>query len=162
MEASTGIRHLCDLYVRRAGIIGAFYCAVPTAAWFLGMFATLPFREIYVLRMGIALVAGCAMAALANRFAVDMWAAKHRSPAGPGSVLDGLLLGAASGWGTALVPPLTSLIASNHLEQAKAFVIVAWLSSAAIGAVVGGILAAVGRRHLPREAGASVEAGRQP
>jgi len=162
MEAPTGIRRLCDLYVRRAGLIGGVYCAAPTTVWFLGMFVALPFREVYVLRMALALVAGCAVAALANRFAVDMWVAKHRSPAGPGSVLDGLLLGAASGWATALVPPLTSLIASNHLEQAKAFVIVAWLSSAAIGAVVGAGLAAIGRRHLPREAGASVEAGRQP
>ncbi|HOX07736.1 MAG TPA: hypothetical protein PK280_15155 [Planctomycetota bacterium] len=160
MESSGGLRRLSELYVRRAGLFGALYCAVPTLAWFGGMFVLLPFREVYALRLGLALVAGCTAAALANRFAVDMWVAKHRSAAGPATVCDGTLLGVASGWGTALVPPLTSLIASNHLEQAKTFVLVAWLSSAAVGAVMGSILAAIGRRHLDR--GTPAPAAGQP
>ena len=148
METPGGMRRLCDLYIRRAGLAGMVYCAVPTAAWFAVMIATQPFREVYLLRLAIALVGGCAAAALANRFAVDLWVAKHRSPAGPATVFDGLLLGAGSGWGTALVPPLTGLIDSHHLENAKSLVIIGWLASAAVGAVVGAVLAAIGRRHL--------------
>jgi MFS family permease len=160
MESSGGLRRLCDLYVKRAWLAGMVYCAVPTVAWFAVVFAVRDFREVYLLRLAIALVAGCAVAALANQFAVNMWVAKHRSSAGPATVFDGLLLGAASGWGTALVPPLTGLIASHGLEATKTLIIAGWLASAAVGAILGAILAVIGRKHLDRGAPAPA-AGQQ-
>lgn len=155
-----GMKRLCELYVRRADVAGIVYCAVPTLAWFGGLFATQPFREVYLLRLALALGAGCAVAAVVNRFGARLWAAKHRSPAGPATVLDGALIGAACGWGTALVPPLTSLIESNHEPEARLFVIVAWLLSAAVGALVGSILANAGRRHLPAGTPSAAEGGK--
>jgi len=152
MEGPSGMKRLCELYLRRAWLAGVVYCAVPTVAWFAVVFAIRDFREVYLLRLAIALVAGCAVAALANQFAVNLWVAKHRSPAGPATVFDGLLLGAASGWGTALVPPLTGLIASHGLEATKTLIIAGWLASAAVGAVLGAVLAAIGRKHLDRQA----------
>jgi len=147
MAAGT-MRNLCRFYVRRAAPIGAFYSLVPTALWFAGVFALVPFREVYVLRLALALVVGSAVGALVNRVGVRLWVAKHLSPHGPGTVLDGALIGAACGWGAALIPPLTALIGSNHLETAKTFVIAAWLVAAANGTLLGALLAAVGRRHL--------------
>jgi hypothetical protein len=109
---------------------------------------TQDFRGVYLLRLALALTVGSAVAALANRLGVRLWVAKHLSPQGPGTVLDGVLIGVACGWGAALVPPLTALIGSQHIEMAKTFIIAAWLITTTNGAVLGGILAAVGRRHL--------------
>jgi hypothetical protein len=63
-------------------------------------------------------------------------------------VLDGLLIGGAIGLGIALIPPLTSLILSNHIEEAKTFIVAAWLSAAGIGGLFGAILACIGRKCM--------------
>jgi len=142
-------QRLCRFYVERVALVGALYCVVPTLVWFTWMFASLPFRGVYVLRLALSILLGTPVAAAANRFALSLWLLKHRSPSGPGTALDGLLIGGAAGYGSALLPPLTALIATNHPEQAKTFILAAWLAASAIGALWGAALASFGRRHLP-------------
>lgn len=148
---SGGMKRACDFYIRHAGIIGALYCIVPTLAWFGVIFATVAFRDVYLLRLGLSLVVGGLIAAWVNHFGLWLWIAKHRSPRGPAGLIDGGLVGAAVGVGACFLPPLTSLIHSNHLDLAKTFVIVAWLAAPAFGAIIGMALAAVGRKHVGRE-----------
>ncbi|MCY3024397.1 MAG: hypothetical protein NTW87_35940 [Planctomycetota bacterium] len=142
---------LCDGYIRRAGLIGALYGIVPVVLWFGATFVVLPFREVYVLRFVLALVTSGVAGAVLNRFGLNLWLIKHRSPAGPATVFDGALIGGAIGAGIALLPPLTSLISSNHLEEAKSCIIGAWLLSAVLGCVIGGTLAVMGRQGVERE-----------
>ena len=80
-----------------------------------------------------------------------MWLTKHRSDSGPGTILDGSLNGAAIGIGSALLPDLTSLIGTNHLEMAKTFIIVTYISSAFWGGVIGGVVAAIGFKYISRD-----------
>jgi len=64
------------------------------------------------------------------------------------------LLGLAAALGyelnavTALLPALTSLISSNHLEMAKTFIIVSYIASALVGGIIGTMVAALGRKYL--------------
>ena len=150
MDNENRMRRLCHFYIRWAGAIGALYCIVPSLIWFGGAFATLPFRPVYVLRMVLSLVVGTPVAAYANWFGVQLWLIKHRSDAGPATILDGSVIGAPVGMATAFVPPLTALIASNHPHEATVFIIVSWLIAIGIGTVFGGTLAAIGRKHLER------------
>jgi hypothetical protein len=151
MAEGSGVKRACDFYIRHVRFIGALYCVVPTLAWFGGTFAKVDFREVYLARLGISLVVGGLIAAWVNRFGLWLWIIKHRSPRGPATVIDGGLIGAAVGVGSCFLPPLTSLIHTNHPEMAKTFIIIAWLAAPAIGAVIGMILAAVGRKHVERE-----------
>jgi hypothetical protein len=137
---------LCDLYIKRAGLIGLFHCAIPSFAWFIGMLLFVPFREVYLVRLGLCLAIGCPIGAYLNRYSVDAWLAKHRSDAGPARIIDGTLNGAAVGIGTALLPALTSLIGSNHLEMAKTFIIASYVASTFLGGIIGTMVAAVGRK----------------
>lgn len=144
------MKRLCDLYIRHAGLIGAIFCIIPTLVWFVGMFVSIPFREVYVLRMGLCLVFGSAIAAYLNRYGVETWLCKHRSNSGPATIVDGILIGAAVGIGSALLPALTVFIRTNHPEEAKTFVIISYLSVIIVGSVFGGILAAIGRKYISR------------
>jgi len=144
------MKRLCDFYIRRVAAIGALYALVPILIWFTGTFVLIPFRPVYVIRLIVSLVIGVPLAAFANRFGLRLWLIKHGSSEGPATVLDGVLIGAASGVATVLVPPVTALISSHHPEEAKTFVIAAWLAGIAIGALLGGILASIGRAHLDR------------
>jgi hypothetical protein len=144
------MKRLCDLYIHYAGLIGAIFCIIPTLVWFIGMFVTIPFREVYLLRLGLCLVIGSAIAAYLNRYGVETWLCKHRSSSGPASIGDGILIGAAVGLGSALLPALTSLIKTNHPEKAKTFIIISYLSVIIIGSVIGGILAAIARKYVSR------------
>lgn len=150
MENGDSMERFCQLYIRRVVWIGAFYCIVPTVIWFGGMFILLPFRSVYVLRLVLSLMVGPPLAAWANRFALQLWLVKHRSREGPATVLDGAAVGAAAGMATALLPPLTAFIATNHPMQARTFIILSWLAAIAIGALFGGTLAALGRAYLKR------------
>ena len=142
------MKRLCDIYIRRAGQIGALYCAVPTVAWFAGMFIVLPFREVYVLRAVLSLIIGCSIGAYINRFGMSLWLMKHRSKEGPATAFDGTLVGAAIGFGIAFLPTLTSLIGTNHPEQAKTFIIISTAGAAIIGGCFGGTLGTIGRKNL--------------
>ena len=138
---------LCDLYIRRAGLVGVFHCALPAFGWFAGMLLFVPFREVYLVRLALCLAVGCPIGAYLNRYSVDMWLTKHHSDAGPAKIIDGALNGAAVGIGTALLPALTSLISTNHPEMAKTFIIVSYVAAALLGAIIGTMFAAVGRKY---------------
>jgi len=142
------MKTLCDLYIKRAGWVGIFHCAVPTIAWITYIFFTVPFRDVYLLRLGLCLVIGCPIGAFLNRHSVDMWLAKHQGEKGPATILDGTINGAAVGIGTALLPALTSLISTHHLEMAKTFIIVVYVASAAVGAIIGSMVSAIGRKYI--------------
>jgi len=142
------MKRLCDFYIRWVATIGALYCIVPTLIWFAVLFLSVPFRSVYVLRLILAVGIGGPLAGFSNRAGLRFWLIKHGSSDGPATVLDGILIGAACGMGTVLVPPLTSLIASHHLQQARSLIIVLWLVGMAVGCLIGGTLAAIGRRHI--------------
>ena len=144
------MKRLCNFYIRHAGPIGAAYCAIPAIVWILATSALVGFREVYLLRLGLCLVFGCAIAAYLNRYGVNAWLCKHRSTIGPATVRDGALIGAAVGIGSALLPALTALIRTNHLKMAKTFIIVTYLGTALVGAVMGSMLAAIGRKYIDR------------
>jgi len=146
------MKKLIDFYICRAKLIGAMYCLVPTILWFGAMFILLPFRGVYMFRLVLSILFGGLLAAFFNDFGLKLWLVKHHSKEGPATVPDGALIGAAIGVGCALIPPLTSLIRSNHIEEAKTFIIVSWLIAAGIGAIMGGGLAMIGRRHIERNA----------
>ena len=141
------MKKLCNLYIQRAGLVGFFHCAIPSFVWFAGMLLFVPFREVYLLRLGLCLAVGCPVGAYLNRYSVDMWLAKHHSDSGPARIIDGTLNGAAVGIGTAFLPALTALISSNHLEMAKTFVIVSYIASSFVGGIIGTLFAAVGRKY---------------
>jgi CDP-diglyceride synthetase len=142
------MKKLCDLYIQHAGWVGVFHCALPSLVWLGSMLVFVPFRGVYLVRLALCLAVGCPIGAYLNRYSVDMWLAKHRGDSGPAKIIDGTLNGAAVGIGTALLPALTSLISSNHPEMAKTFIIVAYIAAALVGAVIGSMVAAVGRKYL--------------
>jgi hypothetical protein len=142
------MKKLCDLYIKQAGLVGVFHCALPSLGWFVSILLFVPFREVYIVRLALCLAIGCPIGAYLNRYSVDMWLLKHYSDSGPAKVIDGTLNGAAVGIGTALLPALTSLINSNHLEMAKTFIIVSYIASALVGGIIGTMVAAVGRKYI--------------
>lgn len=149
------MKRLCDLYIRHAGWIGAGFCAFPALVWFVAVLLSVPFREVYLLRLGLCLAVGSPVAAFLNRYGVDAWICMHRSPRGPATVVDGILVGAAIGFGSALLPVLTVFLWTNHPEAAKTFAIVGYLSVTAAGAILGAVLAAIGRKYVDRPPGAN-------
>ena len=150
MPEESSMARLCEAYIRRAGVIGLLYCAVPVVVGYAIEFASAPFRSVYVLRLILSLVLGGALGAFLNRFGLSLWLAKHKSSNGPATVADGLLIGAGVGFGTTVIPLLTILIATHHPEQAKTFIICAWLIAMAVGAIIGAGLAVIGREHVKR------------
>lgn len=142
------MKRLSDLYIRRAGWVGFFHCAIPALGWFIVMLLFVPFREVYLVRLGLCLAIGGPIGAYLNRYSVDLWLTKHHSDSGPARIIDGTLNGAAVGIGTALLPALTALIGTNHPEMAKTFVIVAYVAAAFVGGIIGTLIAVVGRRYL--------------
>jgi hypothetical protein len=140
------MKRLCDFYIRHAGWIGAAYCAVPGLAWFLAAFLFVPFRTVYLLRLSLSLLIGCVTGAYLNRYGVDTWLCKHRSTDGPATVIDGALVGAAIGIGSALLPTLSVLISSSCIETAKTTIIITYLAATSVGAVLGAVLARIARR----------------
>lgn len=144
------MKRLCEAYVRNARLIGALYCAVPVAIWYCVMFATVPFRSVYVLRLVLSLIVGCWAAAYLNLYGVRLWITKHRSEDGPATAWDGFLIGGAVGMGIVLLPPLASLIATHHPDDAKTVIIVCWLAGLVGGALNGAFLGSVGQRFVDR------------
>ena len=142
------MKHLCDFYIRHAGWIGAAYCAVPNLAWFLATFLFVPFRTVYLLRLSLSLSVGCVISAYLNRYGVDAWLRKHRSTDGPATVLDGVLVGAAIGIGSALLPTLSALISSSCIETAKTTIIITYLAATSVGAILGAGLARIAQKYV--------------
>ena len=73
------MKKLCDLYVAKAGFIGALYCIVPTLIGFAVVFCVVPFRQVYLHRLAIAILVGGPVAACLNRFGLSLWMIKHTS-----------------------------------------------------------------------------------
>ena len=142
------MKKLCDLYIKQAGLVGVFHCALPSLGWFVSMLLFVPYREAYLFRLALCLAIGCPIGAYINRYSVDIWLLKHHAGSGPAKIIDGTLNGAAVGIGTALLPALTALISSNHLEMAKTFIIVSYIASALVGGIIGTIFATVGRKYI--------------
>ncbi len=138
-------------YVRRAWLWGICLYLVPTLLIFAYMLSSDPWRDVYGLRLALALLVGSPIAGILHHRGIALWSAKHRSDRGPGTVLDGMWIGGAAGFYMSLAPPLFSLIGTNHLEEAKWFIIAMYLIMTAAGAVLGGIIAAVGGKYLPRK-----------
>jgi len=148
------MKKLCDLYVAKAGFIGALYCMVPTLMGFAVMFCVAPFRQVYLLRLAIAVLVGGPVAACLNRFGLSLWMCKHSSPKGPATVLDGALIGWFLGMGMAVVPAFVHFIGSNGMSGTKTIVIVIWFIAGVVGAIIGGTLGLVGSKYLDRQSGA--------
>jgi hypothetical protein len=148
------MKRLCEWYIRRARLIGAFYCWIPVLAWFGAMVFVVSFREVYLLRLALSLLLGGWIAARINDYGVRLWLMKHQSQEAPATVVDGILIGAGVGIGTTFLPPLTLLIATHHPEEAKLFIILSWAAGIVFGGVIGGLLAFIGRKYLPPAAGA--------
>jgi hypothetical protein len=142
------MKRLCDFYIHHAGLIGALYCAIPNIAWFVLALLFVPFRDVYLLRLVLSLAVGCTIAAYLNQYGVETWLSKHRSQDGPATVLDGVLIGAAIGIGSALLPTLSVLIRSNHLETAKTAIIVTYLSAPFLGAIFGAVIARIAQKYV--------------
>ena len=140
---------IVEFYISYPKLVGALYCAVPSLLWFGYVFYAVPFREVYVLRLALCLFVGCPIGAYLNEYGMNLWLLTHKA-AGPGKIVDGALNGAAIGLGTALLPALTALISTHHLEEAKTFIIVVYLASAAAGILIGATAAAIGREHIAR------------
>jgi hypothetical protein len=145
------MKSVAKFYIAHAMPIGAILFLIPVVAVFLWMFVNLPFREIYVLRFALTAVVGGIIAAFVHRYGISLWVIKHQSQKGPAGFIDGMAIGAAVGLLMALVPPLFSLIQSNHPEQTKTFIIVSYIGGAVAGGLLGGIVSAVGKDLVPRK-----------
>jgi hypothetical protein len=145
------MKKLVDGYIRNVRLIGWLYCAVPTVVGFTALFLLNPFRGVYVLRLILALVLGGWVSAFLNAYGLRMYLIKHRSKEGPATVLDGALIGGAIGLGGSLLPALTALIQTNHLEEVKWLIIAQWLLSLVVGSLIGSVLARIGLPHLERD-----------
>lgn len=156
------MKYLCDFYIRHAGWIGAAYCAIPNLAWFLGTFVFVPFRTVYLLRLSLSLLVGCVISAYLNRYGVDTWLRKHRSNDGPATIIDGVIVGAAVGIGSALLPTLSALISSSSLEKAKTIIIITYLAATSIGAIFGAGLARIAQKYIETAAIDKVPISRDP
>ena len=88
------MRKLCDLYIKRAGQVGVFHCALPAIGWFLSMLLFVPFRGVYIIRLALCLAVGYPVGAHFNRYSVNMWLLKHYSESGPVKIIDGAINGA--------------------------------------------------------------------
>jgi len=148
------MKKLCDLYVAKAGLIGALYCIIPTLIGFAIVFCTVPFREVYLYRLAIAILVGGPVAGWLNRFGLSLWICKHASSKGPATVLDGALIGWFLGMGMAVVPAFVHFIASNGMDGTKTIVIAIWFVAGVVGAILGGTLGLVGVKYLDRQSGA--------
>ena len=142
------MKRLAELYIGRAKLFGALYCIVPSVAWFVGMLCVVPFRGVYVVRLGLSIVIGGCVAAWLHEYGVKMWLIKHRSAEGPATVADGALIGAGVGFSIQVFPALTGFIGTQHPEQTKAVIIGVWLISIVIGACIGSVVATAWGKYV--------------
>jgi len=147
------MKKLCDLYVAKAGLIGALYCIIPTLIGFAVMFCVAPFRQVYLYRLAIAIFVGGPVAAWLNRFGLSLWLIKHASSKGPATILDGAVIGWFLGMGMAVIPAFVHFIASNGMDGTKTIVITIWFLAGVVGAIMGGTIGLVGTKYMERRSG---------
>ncbi len=145
------MKKLCDLYVDKAGLIGALYCLVPTLIGFAVVFCVVPFRQVYLFRLAIAILVGSPVAAYLNRFGLSLWMCKHESSKGPATAFDGALIGWFLGTGMAVLPAFTHFIASNGMSETKTIVIAIWFIAGVVGAIIGGTIGFIGAKYMDRQ-----------
>jgi hypothetical protein len=143
------MKKLCDLYVAKAEFIGALFCIVPTLIGFAVTFCVVPFRQVYICRLAIAILVGGPIAAYLNRFGLSLWMSKHNSVKGPATALDGALIGWFLGMGMAVVPAFTHFISSNGMSETKTIVIAIWFGAGVVGALLGGTIGLIGAKYIP-------------
>ena len=74
---------------------------------------------------------------------------RRRRVNAPATIPDSALAGAAIAVGSSLPPTLTTLIASNHIELAKTFIIVTYCATALLVTLMGAAFAAIGQKYIP-------------
>ena len=147
------MKKLCDLYVAKAGIIGALYCMVPTLIGFAVVSCVVPFRQVYLYRLAIAVLVGGPVAACLNRFGLSLWLCKHASSKGPATALDGMLIGWFLGMGMAVIPAFTHFIASSGMDGTKTIVLSIWFIAGILGAIMGWLIGLIGAKYMERQSG---------
>jgi hypothetical protein len=145
------MKKLCDFYIAKAGIIGALFCILPTLLGFAIAFCVVPFRQVYLYRLAIAIFLGGPVAAYLNRFGLSLWMCKHTSPKGPATAWDGALIGWFLGMGMAVIPAFTHFLASNGMSETKTIVITIWFTAGIVGAIIGGTIGLIGAKHMTRD-----------
>ena len=148
-ETKTKGERIGSFYTRKIWLFATLYCVIPVSIWFIWVILTNPFREIYLVRIAISFIIGIPISIFFNKYGVELWLMKNENK--KAEVLDGVLIGGFVGAWTVMIPVFTSLIYTNHLEQAKTFIIIAWLISVAVGSIIGGFLANIGRKNLPKK-----------
>ena len=101
------MQRFADSYIRHARLAGVLYCVIPSVAWFVGGLCLVPFREVYLLRLALAVVVGGSIAAWLHEYGVKLWLIKHRSVEGPATVVDGALIRATVGIDIQILPALS-------------------------------------------------------
>ena len=144
------INRFCEVNIHHAKLVGSLYCIIPWVAGFAGMFCMLPFREVYLLRLGLIVLVGGSIAARLHEYGLNLWLIKHRSAKGPATLIDGAMIGSAVGGGIQVFPSLTSLIGTNHPDEAKTMIIGIWIAGIIIGALIGLLMAPILRQYLDR------------
>jgi hypothetical protein len=139
---------LCNFYIKHAGIIGAAYCLIPNIIWFMGAFIFGVFREVYLIRLVISLLIGCPLTGYLNRYGVEIWLCKHGSQKGPATMIDGILIGSAVGFGSAILPTLSVFINSSNFERAKTIIIITYLTVTCLGGILGLTLSIIAQKYL--------------
>ena len=142
---------LAWFYIKHIKLIASLYVIVPLSIWIIWILETISFREVYYLRIVISLLLGIPISIFFNKYGIELWLAKHQSKRGPAGGLDGAIIGSFIAAWIVMVPTLTSLIATNDIEQTKTFVILCWIISVFVGLIIGGFLGAFGKRTLPRK-----------
>ncbi|PKK91860.1 MAG: hypothetical protein CVV64_00075 [Candidatus Wallbacteria bacterium HGW-Wallbacteria-1] len=140
---------ICRFYIDNARLIGFFYCVLPSLIAYGYGFVSVPFRQIYLVRLALTVILGGSIGAIANRMGVELWICKYRSELSA-TVLDGMIIGGVAGSATAMVPAISLLIDSNHIEDAKWLVILSWPLFFLVGAIIGGVIARYAILRLDR------------
>lgn len=139
-------------YLTHGRLMGFLYATVPSLVWFAWSTSSLPWRDVYGLRLALAVVVGGFVGATVNEYGLRLWVLKHRSPDGPCTMVDGAAIGGSIGMVLTIVPAMTMLIATNHLDEVLLFIVCGLLTALVVGAAVGAILAFVGAVEVSRQA----------
>jgi hypothetical protein len=142
------MKKACLFYINHIHAIGALMSIVPVTCVYAYMFTFLPFREVYLLRFVVSLIIGGIAGAYSNSFAVNNWLARVKVKNAKLGIIIGSAAGLFAGVGTNAIPPLLSLISSNHIEYAKNFIIISWIIGAVNGILIGGSLGYIGSKYL--------------
>lgn len=142
------MKNICLGYIKHVRLIGALMTIIPVLLAYGYTFMTMPYREVYLLRLALSIIFGGLAGAYANRFAVNNWQARVRSKNIGESIRIGAAGGLFAGIGNAALPPLFTLISSNHIEMAKDMIIGVTAFGAVSGLLLGGSLGLIGATYL--------------